>query len=247
MSVIQQSKKIFETSSAITKFVDIFNVDIARIQIDGEGVSNLQVKVLGRLNPEQGHHEILMRDDKTGDPISTITSVGIFSCDVSGYIDLKIDVQQISGTAQFYLASVCITPEGEMADIPAATETTLGGIKVGSNLTIAPDGTLSATGGGGGTGTSDYTALTNLPTLNGVKITGNKTAADYGIKEDKTYVFSQTFATTEWNITHNLNKYPSVIVVDDTLTQVMAEIQYVNLNTVKIKFSKGFTGKVFLN
>ena len=246
MSVIQQSKKLFETSSAITKFVDIFNVDIARIQIDGEGVSNLQVKVLGRLNPEQGHHEILMRDDKTGDPIDTITSVGIYSCDVSGYIDLKIDVQQISGNAQFYLASVCITPEGEMADIPAATTTTLGGIKVGNNLSITPDGTLSATGEGG-SGTTDYTALTNLPTLNGVKITGNKTAADYGIKEDKTYVFSQAFATMEWNITHNLNKYPSVIVVDDNFVQVMAEIQYVNLNTVKIKFTQGFTGKVFLN
>lgn len=246
MSVIQQSKKIFETSSAITKFVDIFNVDIARIQIDGEGVSNLQVKVLGRLNPEQGHHEILMRDDRTGDPVSVITSVGIFSCDVSGYIDLKIDVQQISGTAQFYLASVCITPEGEMADIPAATETSLGGIKVGNNLSITPDGTLSAIGGGG-SGTSDYDALTNIPTLNGVKIVGNKTAADYGIKEDKTYTFVQNFATTEWNITHNLNKYPAVIVVDDTLTQVMAEVQYINLNTIKIKFSKGFTGKVFLN
>ena len=186
MSVIQQSKKIFETSSAITKFVDIFNVDIARIQIDGEGVSNLQVKVLGRLNPEQGHHEILMKDDSTGLPVNTITSLGVYSCDVSGYIDLKVDVQSISGTAQFYLATVCITPEGEMADIPPATKTTLGGIKVGNNLSITPDGVLSATGGGGA-GTSDYGDLTNLPTLNGVEISGNKQTSDYKIKEDKSY------------------------------------------------------------
>lgn len=245
MSVIQQSKKIFETSSAITKFVDIFNVDIARIQIDGEGISNLQVKILGRLNPEQEHYEILVKDDRTGEPVEVITSTGIYSCDVSGYIDLKIDVQQISGTAEFYLASVCITPEGEMSDIPAATETTLGGIKVGSNLSIAPDGTLSAIGGG--SGTSDYNALTNLPSLNGVKISGNKTASDYGIQGDKTYVFTQNTASKEWNITHNLNKYPSVIIVDPDFVQVIADVQYVNVNTVKIKFSQNFAGKAFLN
>lgn len=34
--------------------------------------------------------------------------------------------------------------------LPAATATTLGGIKVGENLTVAADGTLSATGGGDG-------------------------------------------------------------------------------------------------
>ena len=247
MSVIQQSKKIFETSSAITQFVDIFNVDIARIQIDGEGITGLQVKILGRLNPEQGYHEILIKDDSTGEPVDIITDTGIYSCDVSGYIDLEIAVGSISGgMAQFYLATVCITPEGEMSDIPPATATSLGGIKVGDNLSITTDGVLSATGGG--TGTSNYNDLNNLPTLNGVEIKGNKTAADYNIGgEDKTYVYSQTIPASEWNIKHNMNKYPSVTVIDNNSVQVLAEVKYIDNNNVKITFTNQFSGKAFLN
>lgn len=247
MSVIQQSKKIFETSSAVTQFVDIFNVDIARIQIDGEGLSGLQVKIYGRLNPEQEHHEILVKDDATGKPVDIITKAGIYSCDTSGYIDLEIDVMSISGKAQFYLASVCITPEGEMTDLPPATATTLGGIKVGDNLSISSDGTLSAVGGGTG-GTTNYNELSNIPTINGVEVKGNKTAADFNIQgEDKTYVFEQIFATTEWNITHNLGKYPSVVIVDTEMNLVLADVKYIDENTVKIKFANNFTGKAFFN
>lgn len=130
--------------------------------------------------------------------------------------------------------------------IPVASTTTLGGVKIGKNLKIETDGTLSAIGGSG-TGTSDYNALENRPTLNGIEISGNKTAADYGIKEDKTYVFTQVFETMEWNIEHNMNKYPSIIVVDDNMFQVWAEIQYVDLNNIKVMFTKNFTGKAFLN
>lgn len=36
-------------------------------------------------------------------------------------------------------------------------------------------------GGGGGGGTSDYDALQNKPSINGVTLTGNKTTADLNI------------------------------------------------------------------
>ena len=65
-------------------------------------------------------------------------------------------------------------------ELPIASSTSLGGIKVGANLTIASDGTLNATGGGEG-GTTDYTALSNKPKINGVELTGDKTSADLGI------------------------------------------------------------------
>ena len=101
--------------------------------------------------------------------------------------------------------------------LPVASGTTLGGVKIGDNLTITSDGVLSAIGGSGsGEG-------------------------------DKTYVYTQSFATTEWNIIHNLNKYPSVTIVDDNLNRVIGEVQYIDLNTVKVKFTSSFTGQVFLN
>lgn len=66
-------------------------------------------------------------------------------------------------------------------ELPKASSTTLGGIKVGANLSISEDGTLNATGGGGEGGTTDYNALSNKPQINGVELTGNKTSAELGV------------------------------------------------------------------
>lgn len=37
------------------------------------------------------------------------------------------------------------------------------------------------TGGSGGSGTTDYNALTNKPSINGITLTGNKTSIDLGM------------------------------------------------------------------
>lgn len=50
-------------------------------------------------------------------------------------------------------------------ELPIASSTTLGGIKVGANLTIASDGTLNATGGGGVSG--DYYTKTEIDNMLG--------------------------------------------------------------------------------
>lgn len=51
---------------------------------------------------------------------------------------------------------------GFISSIPVASDTILGGIKVGENLSITADGVLSAEGGG----TTDYSVLLNKPVLN---------------------------------------------------------------------------------
>ena len=51
---------------------------------------------------------------------------------------------------------------GFISSIPIASDTILGGIKVGNNLSITEDGVLSAEGGG----TTDYSVLLNKPVLN---------------------------------------------------------------------------------
>lgn len=50
--------------------------------------------------------------------------------------------------------------------------------------------------GGGGAGTTNYNALTNKPTLNGVEISGDKTSADYKISAETTQVDHGTADTT---------------------------------------------------
>lgn len=59
---------------------------------------------------------------------------------------------------------------GHEYTLPVASATTLGGVKVGANLTITPEGVLNATGGGGG-GT-DYVAG------EGIIISGNTISTD---------------------------------------------------------------------
>ena len=51
---------------------------------------------------------------------------------------------------------------GEVSGLPAATADTLGGVKVGSGLAVTADGTLSATGGGGGGYIVEGTSLGGL-------------------------------------------------------------------------------------
>ena len=75
-----------------------------------------------------------------------------------------------------------ISATGGVIDLPIASSTTLGGIKVGENLTISEDGTLSATGGSTGdvsaagdntfTGENTFNGAVNL---NGVSIAENLT------------------------------------------------------------------------
>lgn len=75
---------------------------------------------------------------------------------------------------------------GSSGDLPIATATTLGGIKVGNNLSITEDGTLSANAGSAGT--TDYTQLENKPQINSVELTGNKTLNDLGIQPKGNYL-----------------------------------------------------------
>ena len=75
------------------------------------------------------------------------------------------------------LADFSIDGNEDALYMPIASASTLGGIKVGSNLNIGADGTLNAEAGG----VSDYDDLTDKPQINGVTLSGNKTSTDLGI------------------------------------------------------------------
>ena len=64
---------------------------------------------------------------------------------------------------------------------------------------------------------------------------------------DKYYTFNKNIASEQWEIQHNLNKHPSVTVVDSADTIVYGEVQYINNSKLIITFSVGFAGKAYLN
>jgi hypothetical protein len=61
------------------------------------------------------------------------------------------------------------------------------------------------------------------------------------------HIHNQTTATSEWTIEHNLNCYPSVTIVDSSNAEVVGEVEYVNNNSLKAKFSASFSGTAYLN
>ena len=64
---------------------------------------------------------------------------------------------------------------------------------------------------------------------------------------DKTFEFTQGVPSTTWNIQHNLNKFPSITVIDTANTVVTGEYTYIDNNNVTLTFSAGFAGKAYLN
>lgn len=61
------------------------------------------------------------------------------------------------------------------------------------------------------------------------------------------YVHEQQVASTTWVINHNMNKYPSVNIVDTANDEVTGEVKYNTLNQITISFTAAFSGKAYLN
>lgn len=97
-----------------------------------------------------------------GKAVATTEDVGAVQTDLNKVkqeiIEAQADIASLdmdkqnkltAGTGIYIDPDNVISATGGVVDLPIASSTTLGGIKVGENLTISEDGTLSATGGGG--------------------------------------------------------------------------------------------------
>lgn len=62
-----------------------------------------------------------------------------------------------------------------------------------------------------------------------------------------TYTFTQSSAAATWTINHNLQKYPSITVVDSSGNVVVGFETYTNNNQITITFSAPFSGSAYLN
>ena len=105
---------------------------------------------------------------------------------------------------------------------------------------------------------SAITGLTDdLNNLEG-EITAEETArqlADENLQEQITavsvlangYIHEQGIASSVWEIQHNLNKYPSVSVVDSAENEIVVEVEYIDKNNVRITMKGASKGRAYLN
>jgi hypothetical protein len=61
------------------------------------------------------------------------------------------------------------------------------------------------------------------------------------------FVYMQSLPAAIWTVNHNLNKYPSVHIVDTNNNEVIADIQYTTVNQVVVSFSEPFSGNAFFS
>jgi hypothetical protein len=90
---------------------------------------------------------------------------------------------------------------------------------------------------------TNYNNLTNTPSIY------DKVQIDTLMNnlQSKTYTHTQMVSSSEWNIIHNLNSYPTVTVVDSSGNVYVGDITYVSTNQIKINFSSAFSGMAYLN
>jgi hypothetical protein len=95
-------------------------------------------------------------------------------------------------------------------------------------------------------------------TLNLTNIAGNSNLAELArydfaiftpsaLVTDKNVVFTQPTPSTEWIINHNMDKFPSVSVVNNNNILMYGNTTYVDTNNLIITFTAGFSGKAYLN
>lgn len=106
---------------------------------------------------------------------------------------------------------------------------------------------------------SDYQKFSNVSELSLVYVFGHSNLEsesnylisllqyDYLSGNDKNFVFTQASPSNTWNINHQLNKFPSVTIVDSAGTQVIGDVQHTDNNNLTVTFINQFSGKAYIN
>jgi len=68
-----------------------------------------------------------------------------------------------------------------------------------------------------------------------------------GLGSDANYVYTQIVPATTWSVTHTLNKYPAIEVIDSGGTEITGDVNYVSTTEVTLTFKSPFGGKAILN
>ena len=64
---------------------------------------------------------------------------------------------------------------------------------------------------------------------------------------DKNYSHIQDVPSTLWTVSHNLNKIPSVTILNNSGEEIYADINVINNNTIQILFTMSIAGKAICN
>lgn len=114
-------------------------------------------------------------------------------------------------------------------------------------VTITPNATINANIiGSGPKGDDGYTPIKGVDYYTKDEI-GDTIQQIQNSINYATYVHDQIMASSQWTIGHNLNKFPTVTIVDSSGNVVVGDIEYFDKNNVVLTFKSEFSGKAYLN
>lgn len=101
----------------------------------------------------------------------------------------------------------------------------------------------------GEAGATNYEDLSNKPTLNGVELSGDMTAAQLSLAAAVVHEHIQDMPAATWNIQHNLGKkYVDILILDDNDEEIVGEEDWAvsTVNLLVIQFSEALSGKAYV-
>lgn len=158
-------------------------------------------------------------------------------------IDLAVDPLPIVDVSDTSMSITGTTKKVTINQIFAnAGDATFTNLTVSNNVNVTNDVLV-----GGGIQIGDLT-VNQVVFTDGSKYLQTKTAVDARTAlQTTTYTHVQGTSANPWIITHNLNAYPTVWVMDPLGRAGWAEIEYVDQNSVKVHFPGSQTGTAYLN
>jgi len=177
---------------------------------------------------------------------ANVGEIGIWDAAVLSYAEIKVTSSEFN----FYSANYPLNPivafdSGSIVfNNMMYTSTISTGTITGNRVYTLPDssGTIALI-----SDIPNPIALTTIGTSGPATLIGDVLNIPEYASGDKTYIFIQSTPAATWTITHNLNKYPSVSVVNTNNIVVYGQTTYINANELQIEFSAGFSGKAYMN
>jgi hypothetical protein len=87
----------------------------------------------------------------------------------------------------------------------------------------------------------------NLSKTNTQKTTSTSSNDISLLVQDKHYTHDQGSPSNTWVIQHNLDKHPSITIVDTAGSVLYGSVDYIDNNNVSIVFNTSFSGLAYLN
>lgn len=88
----------------------------------------------------------------------------------------------------------------------------------------------------------------NIKTINNISVLGSGNIDIVGgTGTDKNYIHEQMSPSNIWTINHNMNKFPSVQIVNNFNEVVIGDVIFISANQITVHFSGSFSGKAYLN